>query len=122
MQDSTPTGWESPVARARALWLTRAGDVSLEATLWFVVLASATLDVYTTYLGLSAGLTEGNPVVRTAVDGLGVGALAAVKLVVVTAAGLLRNARPRYSRVIALGLAVPWTATVLVNVAVLATL
>jgi len=41
---------------------------AVEAVLWLVVLASVTLDVYTTYLGLSAGLAEGNPVMRWALE------------------------------------------------------
>lgn len=94
----------------------------LEATLWLVVVATVALDLYTTYLGLSAGLTEGNPVMRWAIDGYGFAALGVAKLLVLGMAGLLRELRPRYGTTIALGLAVPWVPTVLVNVVALSTL
>lgn len=99
------------------------GDVAtVEATLWVIVLASVALDVYTTYLGLAAGLTEGNPVMRWAIADFGFGSLVAAKIAVVGAAAAFRARRPRFGRTIALGLAIPWVATVVVNVAVLATL
>jgi len=93
----------------------------VEGALWVVVAASVALDVYTTWLGLSMGLSEGNPVVRWAIDGYGFAALGAAKLSVVGAAGALRTLRPRYGTAIALGLALPWTVTVLVNAVALAT-
>lgn len=95
---------------------------TVEATLWVIVLASVALDVYTTYLGLAAGLTEGNPVMRWAIADFGFGSLVAAKIVVVGAAAALRAHRPRFGRTIALGLAIPWVVTVVANVAVLATL
>ena len=94
---------------------------SRELALWVVVAASVLLDVVTTYLGLSAGLSEGNPVMRWAIHDLGFVALAAAKLLVVAGAAAFRAARPEYGTVVALGLALPWTATVVVNTAVLAT-
>lgn len=97
------------------------GVETVERALWLVVLASVALDVYTTSLGLSMGLSEGNPAMRAAIDGFGFGALAAAKLVVVAGAALLRTLRPEYGTAIALGLALPWTATVLVNAVVLTT-
>ncbi|WP_135364080.1 DUF5658 family protein [Halosimplex halophilum] len=93
----------------------------VERALWLVVAASVALDVYTTWLGLSMGLAEGNPVMRRAIGGLGIAALGAAKLLVVCGAGALRALRPRYGTAIALGLALPWTATVLVNSVALAT-
>ncbi|WP_415380958.1 DUF5658 family protein [Halosimplex sp. TS25] len=97
-----------------------ADDRVVERALWVVVLASLALDVSTTWLGLSMGLAEGNPVMRWAIDGAGFGALAAAKLLVVGGAVCLRAARPRHGTAIALGLALPWTVTVLVNAVVLA--
>ncbi|WP_436928044.1 DUF5658 family protein [Halosimplex amylolyticum] len=93
---------------------------AVERVLWSLVLASLALDVSTTWLGLSMGLTEGNPVMRWAIDGVGFAALAAAKLLVVGGAVCLRAARPRHGTAIALGLALPWTVTVLVNAVVLA--
>jgi len=94
---------------------------TVEVLLWLVVLASVGLDVYTTHLGLSAGLTEGNPLMHHAIDGFGIGALVAAKLLVVGGALAVRALRPRYSAPIVLGLAVPWVATVFVNTVTLAT-
>ncbi|QLH82663.1 DUF5658 family protein [Halosimplex pelagicum] len=98
-----------------------ADDRVVEGALWAVVVASVTLDVFTTWLGLSMGLSEGNPVMRWAIGGLGIAALGAAKLLVVCGAGALRTLRPRYGTAIALGLALPWTVTVLVNAVALAT-
>jgi len=122
MQDPDLTGGSS-VADA----LDREGAVlddvaTVEALLWLVVLASVALDVSTTWVGLSAGLTEGNPLMYRAIDGFGIGALAAAKLLVVAGAFGFRALRPRYTRPIVLGLAVPWVATVLVNAVMLASL
>ncbi|WP_459192628.1 DUF5658 family protein [Halosimplex sp. J119] len=93
----------------------------VERALWSVVIATVVLDVATTWLGLSMGLTEGNPVMRQAIDGVGFVALVATKILVVGGALCLRAVRPRHGTVIALGLALPWTVTVLVNAVVLAT-
>lgn len=114
---STVTGtFERPVDLFRC-------DVdALETTLWLVVLASITLDVYTTYLGLTAGLTEGNPVMRWAIEGYGFAALGLAKLAVLAGAGIVRELRPRYGPTIALGLAIPWVLTVAINVVVLSSL
>jgi len=97
------------------------GGRVVERTLWIVVLALLALDVSTTWVGLTMGLTEGNPMMRWAIDSYGVAALAAVKLAVVGGAVCFRAARPRHGPVIALGLALPWAATVSVNAIVLAT-
>lgn len=124
MQDPSLAGDASTVTTALEQSVgSLSADVDVvEATLWLVVITSVTLDVYTTSLGLSVGLTEGNPVMHWAIDGFGIAALAVAKLLVVAGAGLLREARPRYGPAIALGLAVPWVLTVLVNAVTLATL
>jgi len=99
------------------------GDLDrVERLLWVLVLASVALDVYTTYLGLSAGLSEGNPVMRWAIHDMGFVALAVAKLLVVCGAVAFRARRPKYGTTIALGLALPWTVTVAVNTVALATL
>lgn len=103
-------------------WLAGCADgCTVERVLWLVVFASVALDVYTTWLGLAAGLTEGNPVMRRAIADAGLAALGAAKVLAVGAAWCLRWARPRHGTAIALGLALPWTVTVLVNAVVLAT-
>ena len=123
MQDVDSTGGSSVAGALDREFTALADDVAtVEALLWLVVLASVALDVYTTWLGLSVGLTEGNPLMHVAIDGLGIGALAAAKLLVVVAALGFRALRPEYTRPIVLGLALPWVATVVVNVATLATL
>jgi hypothetical protein len=130
MQGQSPSGDASAVSGVSTVTATidryvgpATADVSpVEATLWLVVVASVVLDVYTTSLGLSAGLTEGNPLMRWAIDGLGVGGLALAKLLVLGCAGLFRDTVPRYGAVIALGLAVPWALAVVLNVVTLATL
>jgi len=122
MQDLDPTGGSSVAdALERELASVTDGVATVEVLLWLVVLASVALDVYTTHLGLSAGLTEGNPLMHRAIDGFGIGALVAAKLLVVGGAFALRLYRPRFSRPIVAGLAVPWVATVLVNTVTLAT-
>ncbi len=94
---------------------------AVEGALWLVVFASLVLDVYTTWLGLAVGLSEGNPVMQWAIDGRGLAALGAAKVLAVGLALGLRAVRPRYGATIALGLALPWTVTVLVNTVALAT-
>jgi len=122
MQELDPTGGSSIADALDREVSSVTGDVAtVEVLLWLVVLASVALDVYTTHLGLSAGLTEGNPLMHRAIDGFGIGALVAAKLLVVGGALVLRMYRPRFSRPIVVGLAVPWVATVLVNTVTLAT-
>jgi len=93
--------------------------VTVEGALWLVVAASVVLDVYTTHLGLSMGLSEGNPAMRWAIGTGGIGALLAAKLLAVAAALAIRRVRPRFGPAVAAGLALPWTAVVLVNTVVL---
>jgi hypothetical protein len=122
MQDIDSTGGSSVADALGREFASVVDDVAtVEVLLWFVVLASVALDVYTTHLGLSAGLTEGNPLMHHAIDGFGIGALVAAKLLVVAGALAFRLVRPRFRRPIVAGLAVPWVATVLVNAAMLAT-
>lgn len=123
MQDIDPTGGSSVADALGREFASAVDDVAtVEALLWTVVLASVALDVYTTHLGLAAGLTEGNPLMERAIGDFGIAALAAAKLLVVAGALGFRTLRPRYSRVIVAGLAVPWVATVLVNAVTLAAL
>jgi len=93
-----------------------------ETALWVVVVAALAADVYTTALGLQAGLVEGNPAMRWAIAQGGFAALALAKVAALGLGGLLRAVRPQYRLVVPLGLAVPWLATVAVNAVTLATL
>ena len=123
MQDIDPTGGSSAADALGRKVASAVDDVAtVEVLLWAVVLASVALDVYTTHLGLAAGLTEGNPLMEHVIGGFGIGALAAAKLLVVVGALAFCRLCPRYSRAVVAGLAVPWVATVLVNAATLATL
>ena len=108
----------SPLDGRLAGWADR---LAVERALWIVVLASVALDIYTTWLGLTMGLAEGNPVMRWAIDDVGFVALGGAKCLAVGVAACLRRVRPRHGTAIALGLALPWTVTVLVNAVVLAT-
>jgi len=92
---------------------------NVEAELWLIALATLTIDVYLTYRGLQAGLTEGNPVMRAAFDTMGFAALGLVKAIVLGVAGFYRELRPEYGAIIALGLAIPWLVAVLVNASLL---
>lgn len=117
-EDDSP----SYVAAAEArVWATARRADTVEVSLWLVVLVAVTLDVYTTYLGLSAGLAEGNPIMRWAIEGYGFGALALAKVFVLGCAGLVREARPGDGVVIALGVALPSVLTVVANVVTLTT-
>lgn len=93
-----------------------------ETALWLVVAATLILDVYTTGIGLQAGLTEGNPLMRAAMSQVGFVALVATKVAAVGLAALLRTRWPRYRIAIPLGLAVPWGLTVAVNAVTLSAL
>lgn len=87
----------------------------VEAELWLLALATLTLDVYLTYLGLRAGLAEGNPIMGVAMETGGFAALGLVKAFVLGVAGFYRELNPKYGAVVALGLVVPWLIAVVVN-------
>lgn len=91
----------------------------VEAELWLLALATLTLDVYLTYLGLQAGLAEGNPLMAPAIETLGFAALGLIKAFVLGVAGFYRELRPKYGAVLALGLVVPWLVAVVVNYSLL---
>jgi len=95
---------------------------SVESHLWALAAVAAGLDVLLTFRGLELGLTEGNPVVATLVAGAGIGALVAVKVVVLAVAALGRWYRPRWGPWLSLGLAIPWVIAVGINATLLAAL
>lgn len=92
---------------------------SVEGLLWLLALATLTLDVYLTYLGLQAGFAEGNPILAPVIDVTGFAALGLVKVVVLGVAGFTRELKPRFGAAIALALVVPWLVAVVVNYSLL---
>lgn len=96
---------------------TELSDVELE--LWLIVLATLTLDLILTYMGLTAGLMEGNPIMGYAFEHVGFAVLGLVKVLVLGTAGLAREYAPQYGPVIPLGLAIPWLFASVVNYALI---
>jgi hypothetical protein len=88
---------------------------AVEHELWLIVLATLTIDVYLTYVGLQAGLTEGNPLMHHAFETVGFAVLGLIKAVILGFAGFTREAWPSHGPYIPLGLSMPWLAAVLVN-------
>jgi hypothetical protein len=94
--------------------------VERERALWGLVAVVLCADVLSTYVGLAVGGTEGNPIVRTALADGGFAAFTALKLAAVSFGVSAWVVMPRPNRlVVPLGLALPWTATTLVNLGVL---
>ena len=106
------------------LWpIERLGTVSdLEFALWVVVCSTLVLDIGLTAYGLSNGLVERNPVMREALDSIGLAALFIAKFAALGIALGFRLAWPEYSLVAPLGLAVPWTLAAAYNAVLLASL
>jgi len=92
---------------------------TLELGLWLVVLAALVLDIATTAYGLSIGLVERNPFVRWALDSVGLAALPVLKLGAVAVALACRRAWPACAIVVPLGLAIPWSLAVGINLALI---
>lgn len=90
--------------------------------MWLVVCWTVVLDVGLTAYGLSIGLVERNPVMRHALDSVGLVALVAAKAVAVAYAVVFRLAWPEYAVFAPLGLAIPWVLVVVYNVVLLASL
>lgn len=88
----------------------------LEWMLWIVAAAALTGDVVTTFVGLHLGLTESNPIARTAIDGWGVVGMVVLKAFAVGVALCCRPLVPReYRLVVPAGLAIPWSIAVVIN-------
>lgn len=92
---------------------------SLELGLWLVVVVAMLLDIVTTAYGLSNGLVERNPVVRRALDTFGLAVLPVLKLAAVALGLACRRAWPACAYVVPVGLAVPWSVAVGVNLALI---
>lgn len=95
------------------------GATATESLLWTVVFAALVLDVYLTYSGLQLGLAEWNPVMRWAIHTLGFPSLAVSKVLVIGVGGVVRSAGVVWAPAIPLGIGLPWTAAVVLNLAVL---
>ncbi|MFB6162998.1 MAG: DUF5658 family protein [Halococcoides sp.] len=89
----------------------------LEAVLWGAVLAGLAADLVSTTMGLEAGLTEGNPLLRWGLSVWGPAALVGFKLPIVAVAVGLRWYRIDFGYAAALGLAILWNAVAVTNVA-----
>lgn len=92
---------------------------SFELGLWLVVIVALVLDIATTAYGLSTGLVERNPLVRWAIDAVGLAALPVLKLGAVAVALACRRAWPACATVVPLGLAIPWSLAVGINLALI---
>ncbi|WP_243700407.1 DUF5658 family protein [Halorussus pelagicus] len=99
-----------------------AGIGGWERALWLLVGVALVGDLLTTYYGLKIGLTESNPVARTAMERFGFGALVGLKLFAVGIGVCCRWIVPdEHGLLVPAGLAVPWTGAVVVNLALYAT-
>lgn len=89
---------------------------AFERTLWLVVLAVLVGDLLTTYVGLNAGLTESNPVARSAIARFGFASLVVIKAFAVGVGLGCRALLPRdYTALVPAGLALPWAVAVGIN-------
>lgn len=81
---------------------------AVEPYLWGVLVAVLLADLVSTYAGLQAGMTEGNPAMRMAIETAGIAALAAVKLAVLGFGAGVRKILDERGAVVPLGLSIPW--------------
>jgi len=106
---------------SRRLTAPLAGIDGWERTLWILVGIALVGDLLTTYYGLKIGLTESNPVARAAIEQFGFSAMVALKLFAVGVGICCRQLLPeRHGLLVPAGLAVPWTAAVVVNLSLYA--
>ncbi|MFW6436562.1 MAG: DUF5658 family protein [Halococcoides sp.] len=88
----------------------------IELLIWGAVLAGLTADLVSTTVGLEAGLTEGNPLMRWGLSVWGPAALVGLKMPIVAVAVGLRLYRVDFGYAAALGLAVLWNVVAAINV------
>ncbi|MFC3956823.1 DUF5658 family protein [Halovivax cerinus] len=87
-----------------------------ERVLWGVVVVVLVGDVVTTIVGLHLGLSESNPIARSAIDGWGVVGMLALKAGAVAIAVACRGlVAPAYRSIVPAALALPWGAAAIVN-------
>jgi len=81
---------------------------TFEPYLWGALVAVLLADVVSTYAGLQAGMTEGNPAMRMTIETAGIVALVAVKLAILGFGAGVRQLLDERGAVVPLGLAIPW--------------
>lgn len=98
-----------------------AGVSRTERFLWVLVGGALVGDLLTTYYGLQLGLSESNPIARTAIEEFGFAAMVGLKLFAVGVGLACRRILPeRHAPLVPAGLAVPWSAAVVVNLSLYA--
>ena len=108
-------------SRDRGVATTMASVDGWERILWVLVGVALVGDLLTTYYGLKIGLTESNPVARAAIEQFGFSAMIALKLFAVGVGVCCRQLLPeRHGLLVPAGLAVPWTAAVVINLSLYA--
>lgn len=94
----------------------------LERWFWVIVGFSLVGDIVTTFVGLHLGLTESNPIARTAIDGWGLLGMLALKGFAVGIALVCRGLLEQpYRPIIPAALAIPWLAAVVINTVAIGT-
>lgn len=92
------------------------GVSRVEWALWLLVGISLVGDLLTTYYGLQLGLTESNPVARSAIEQFGFSAMVVLKLFAVGVGLVCRQLLTgRFVLFVPAGLAVPWLAATVIN-------
>ncbi|MCU4717214.1 DUF5658 family protein [Halapricum hydrolyticum] len=92
---------------------------AVEPQLWIVLLVTLFADVVLTHYGLQVGLTEANPLMRTAIEAAGIVALLGVKLLIVVVGVGVRLSLDERGAVVPIGLALPWLLAATINAVLL---
>ncbi|ADD05881.1 uncharacterized protein Nmag_2319 [Natrialba magadii ATCC 43099] len=94
----------------------------LDRFLWVLVGVSLVGDVVTTFLGLHLGLSESNPIARSAIDGYGLVGMLVLKAAAVGVGLCCRPLLPRvYQPIVPAGLALPWLIASGINIYMIST-
>jgi hypothetical protein len=90
---------------------------ALEWRLWHLVIVAFVADTALTIYGVQAGHVEGNPIMRHALNSLGVAGIVALKSGALAVAVALRPLVDRaYGPLVPAAISLPWFAAALVNV------
>lgn len=115
--DGTPAtvpGFETAIAR-----LTVPAS-PLETRLWYLVVVAFLADTALTIHGVGAGHAEGNPLMRHALNALGIAGIVALKSGAVAVAAACRSRVPTTHRpLVPAAISLPWLTAALVDVFVL---
>lgn len=115
--DGTPAtipGFETAIARLSI------PPSSLEGRLWHLVIVAFLADTALTIYGVGAGHVEGNPLMRQALNSLGIAGIVALKSGAVAVAVACRSRVPTTHRpLVPAAISLPWLTAALVNVFVL---